>query len=287
MMRIDLRRAFWSIFRSPSALISLIVLMILAICAIFAPLLAPFDPLKTDLSNKLAGPDGQHVFGTDELGRDILSRILFGLRYSLGIAIIVIIIAAIVGTLFGLLAAYYGGIVDLVMMRIVDIMLAFPSIILSLVIVGLFGGGAFNLILALAATQWPSYSRLVRSTVLSLKTTGYVENAKVLRAPTHWIIGRHILPNAQGPIIVLIALDIGHTILFAAAISFLGLGIQPPTPELGLMIRSGVRYLTTAPHVALFPGLFLSIIVLAFNFLSDWIKECLHIGRDLLMEVES
>ncbi|MBC7107706.1 MAG: ABC transporter permease [Methanomassiliicoccales archaeon] len=287
MMRIDLRRAFWSIFRSPSALISLIVLMILAICAIFAPLLAPFDPLKTDLSNKLAGPDGQHVFGTDELGRDILSRILFGLRYSLGIAIIVVIIAAIVGTLFGLLAAYYGGIVDLVMMRIVDIMLAFPSIILSLVIVGLFGGGAFNLILALAATQWPSYSRLVRSTVLSLKTTGYVENAKVLRAPTHWIIGRHILPNAQGPIIVLIALDIGHTILFAAAISFLGLGIQPPTPELGLMIRSGVRYLTTAPHVALFPGLFLSIIVLAFNFLSDWVKECLHIGRDLLMEVES
>jgi peptide/nickel transport system permease protein len=287
MMRIDLRRAFWSIFRSPSALISLIVLMILAICAIFAPLLAPFDPLKTDLSNKLAGPDGQHVFGTDELGRDILSRILFGLRYSLGIAIIVVIIAAIVGTLFGLLAAYYGGIVDLVMMRIVDIMLAFPSIILSLVIVGLFGGGAFNLILALASTQWPSYSRLVRSTVLSLKTTGYVENAKVLRAPTHWIIGRHILPNAQGPIIVLIALDIGHTILFAAAISFLGLGIQPPTPELGLMIRSGVRYLTTAPHVALFPGLFLSIIVLAFNFLSDWIKECLHIGRDLLMEVES
>lgn len=287
MMRIDLRRPFWSIFRSPSALISLIVLMILAICAIFAPLLAPFDPLKTDLSNKLAGPDGQHVFGTDELGRDILSRILFGLRYSLGIAIIVVIIAAIVGTLFGLLAAYYGGIVDLVMMRIVDIMLAFPSIILSLVIVGLFGGGAFNLILALAATQWPSYSRLVRSTVLSLKMTGYVENAKVLRAPTHWIIGRHILPNAQGPIIVLIALDIGHTILFAAAISFLGLGIQPPTPELGLMIRSGVRYLTTAPHVALFPGLFLSIIVLAFNFLSDWIKECLHIGRDLLMEVES
>jgi len=211
--------------------------------------------------------------GTDDLGRDLLSRIMHGAKYTLSIAAVVVLISAVVGSLLGLVSGYVGGALDLTLMRVVDIMLAFPSIILALVISGLLGSGFVNLLIALSLTQWPAYTRLVRGNTLSLKEQDFVEAARALRAPRRWIIMRHILPNTMSPILVVMTMDVAHTIIFASALSFLGLGVQSPIPEWGSILRSGMPYLTTAPHIALFAGLMITVTVLAINLLGSWAQR--------------
>jgi peptide/nickel transport system permease protein len=235
------------------AAIGAIIIIFLVFVAFFAPFFAPHDPLEQNLEKRLLASNGEYPFGTDELGRCIFSRVLYGTRISLEIGVIVVGITALVGTILGGVSGYCGGIVDEIIMRAVDVVLAFPSIILALVIAGLLGPGLFNVILALAVTHWPAYTRLVRAMTLSVKEKEFVEAVRALRASSFYIMRRHILPNCINPVIVLATLGIAHTIIFAAALSFLGLGIQPPTPEWGAMLKAGIPYLRSAPFFNLFP----------------------------------
>ena len=266
------------------AAVGIVIIIILVFVAFFAPFLAPHNPLEQNLEKRLLAPNSEYLFGTDELGRGIFSRVLYGTRISLEIGVIVVGITALVGTILGGISGYYGGIVDEIIMRSVDIVLAFPSIILALVIAGLLGPGLFNVILALAVTHWPAYTRLVRGMALSVKEKEFVEAARALRASNFYIMRRHILPNCISPVIVLATLGIAHTIIFAAALSFLGLGIQPPTPEWGSMLKSGIPYLRSAPFLTFFPGIMIMITVLAFNFLGDGLRDTLDPrAKEMLM----
>jgi len=261
-----------------------VIIVFLVFVAFFAPYLAPHDPLKQNLGKRLLAPNGEYPFGTDELGRCIFSRVLYGTRISLEIGVVVVVITALVGTILGGVSGYCGGIVDEIIMRAVDIVLAFPSIILALVIAGLLGPGLFNVILALAVTHWPAYTRLVRGLTLSVKEKEFVEAARALRASSFYILRRHILPNCINPVIVLATLGIAHTIISAAALSFLGLGIQPPTPEWGSMLKAGIPYLRSAPFLTFFPGIMIMITVLAFNFLGDGLRDTLDPrAKEMLM----
>lgn len=261
-----------------------VIIVFLVFVAFFAPYLAPHDPLKQNLGKRLLAPNGEYPFGTDELGRCIFSRVLYGTRISLEIGVVVVVITALVGTILGGVSGYCGGIVDEIIMRAVDIVLAFPSIILALVIAGLLGPGLFNVILALAVTHWPAYTRLVRGMTLSVKEKEFVEAARALRASSFYILRRHILPNCINPVIVLATLGIAHTIISAAALSFLGLGIQPPTPEWGSMLKAGIPYLRSAPFLTFFPGIMIMITVLAFNFLGDGLRDTLDPrAKEMLM----
>ncbi|WP_255331306.1 nickel transporter permease [Methanocalculus taiwanensis] len=261
--------------RNRLALIGAVIIGIIVLCAIFAPLIAPFDPAEQNLRERLQTPSIQHPFGTDDLGRDIFSRVVFGSRISLSIGICVVGITALFGTILGLLSGYGGRAIDEVIMRFVDIMLAFPSIILALIIAGLLGPGVVNVIIALSLTQWPAYTRLVRGMTLSMKEKEFVEAARALGASDTYILRKHILLNASNPIIVLATMDIAQTIIFAAALSFLGLGIQPPTPEWGSMLKAGIPYLRSATYITFFPGILLMLTVLAFNFIGDGIRDTL------------
>ena len=261
-----------------------VIIVFLVFVAFFAPYLAPHDPLKQNLGKRLLAPNGEYPFGTDELGRCIFSRVLYGTRISLEIGVVVVVITALVGTILGGVSGYCGGIVDEIIMRAVDIVLAFPSIILALVIAGLLGPGLFNVILALAVTHWPAYTRLVRGLTLSVKEKEFVEAARALRASSFYILRRHILPNCINSVIVLATLGIAHTIISAAALSFLGLGIQPPTPEWGSMLKAGIPYLRSAPFLTFFPGIMIMITVLAFNFLGDGLRDTLDPrAKEMLM----
>ena len=203
---------------------------------------------------------------------------VYGTRVSLGIGVLVVAATSIAGTLLGVLSGYRGGMFDEIVMRGVDIVLAFPNIILALVIAGLLGSGFSNVVLALSLTQWPVYTRLVRGQVLSLKKRAFVEAARALRASNFYIMRRHILPNCLESVVVLGTLEIAHVIIFAAALSFLGLGIQPPTPEWGSMLKAGIPYLRSAPHLTIFPGLMIMLTVMAFNFAGDGLRDCLDTG---------
>jgi len=267
------------------AMIGLAVLGAVALMAVFGPFIAPYDPLEQDLASRLLTPSWDHPMGTDDLGRDILSRILAGASVSLSIGITVVAITATFGTLLGFLAGYIGGAVDEAVMRVVDVVLAFPSIILALVIAGLLGPGFENVVIALALTQWPAYTRLVRGTTLSVREMEYVEAAKAIRAPRRHIIVRHVMPNAIHPVVVLVTLDIATTIIFASALSFLGVGIQPPQAEWGSMLKAGIPYLRSYPHVTFFPGLMIMLTVLAFNFVGDGLRDAIDPKREEMMVV--
>lgn len=261
--------------RNRLALVGAAIIGIIVFCAIFAPLIAPYDPAEQNLRERLQTPSIQHPFGTDDLGRDIFSRVVYGSRISLSIGICVVCITALFGTVLGLLSGYGGRAVDEVIMRFVDIMLAFPSIILALIIAGLLGPGVVNVIIALSLTQWPAYTRLVRGMTLSIKEKEFVEAARALGASDGYILRKHIMPNTSNPIVVLATMDIAQTIIFAAALSFLGLGIQPPIPEWGSMLKAGIPYLRSAPYITFFPGIMLMLTVLAFNFIGDGIRDTL------------
>ena len=277
MLRIGIRSRlaeFFKLFMEHKiAMVGLVIILILAFIAIFAPYIAPHDPIEINLKQRLLSPDSEYPLGTDNLGRCMLSRIIYGTRISLQIGIMVVGITSSVGITLGMIAGYYGRIRDEIIMRLVDIMLAFPAIILALVIAGALGPGLLNIMIELAIVGWTGYARVVRGVVLSVKEMEFVESARALGASDFYIISRHILPSCVASVVVMATLGMAYAILATAGLSFLGLGSQPPTPEWGSMLNNGKNFMRTAPHLTIFPGLAIMITVLAFNFLGDGLRD--------------
>lgn len=257
------------------AMIGAAIILALVFIAVLAPFIAPNDPIEQNLPYRLLTPNTEYPLGTDNLGRCVLSRLIHGASVSLQIGIMVVGITAIIGVSLGLIAGYQGGLIDEMIMRSVDILLAFPGIILALVIAGILGPSLYNVMLALAVVGWTSYARVVRGSVLSVKEKEFVEGARALGLSDLRIMFRHVLPNVMAPVIVMATLGMAHVILAAAALSFLGLGAQPPAPEWGSMLNAGRAFMRTAPHLTVFPGLAIMVTVLAFNFLGDGLRDAL------------
>ena len=251
------------------------IVAVLLLTALTAGVLAPHNPLAGNIVNRLQPPSHAYWLGTDSQGRDILSRIIFGTRISLEIGVISVGLALVIGTLLGTASGFYGGWLDLVLMRVMDIMLAFPSVLLAIAITAMLGPSLKNAMIAVGIVYIPSYARIVRSTVLSVKETEYVEAARVIGCSTPRIVFRHVLPNCLAPLIVQTTMSIGTAILDAAGLSFLGLGAQPPTPEWGAMLSEGRSALQEAPWVMVFPGLAIMLVVLGFNLLGDGLRDAL------------
>lgn len=252
---------------------AVIVLMILA--AVFAPVIAPYGEAEQDVINRLQGPSLSHIFGTDELGRDVFSRILYGSRVSLIVGILPSAIALLIGIILGLLSGYFGGAVDVIIMRIADIMLSIPSLLLAMVIMYTMGSSIINLFLALSMINWASVARVVRSQTLSLKESEYVEAARSIGVSSWKIMIRHILPNCIPNLIVLFTLEVPSSILSESSLSFLGIGVQPPAASWGLMVNQAKQFLFTQPWLCLAPCISIMVVVLAFNFLGDGLRDVL------------
>ncbi|MEN2984248.1 MAG: oligopeptide ABC transporter permease [Dictyoglomaceae bacterium] len=273
-------RSLWKIAwkrlaKNRLALVGLSIVLIIVIIAIFADYIAPYDPLKVDLSKHLLPPSREHLLGTDEFGRDILSRIIFGARVSLQIGFFAQVISISLGTVLGLLAGFYGGWVDDVIMRIVEILFAFPFLLFVIAVVAVFGPGIQNLYLAVALIGWAGVARIVRGQVLSLRERDFVASARAIGAGTWRILFRHILPNALSPIIIEATLGMGGMIMLEAGLSFLGLGVQAPTPSWGSMVQAGLAYMRSAWWYPVFPGIVIMIIVFGFNLLGDGLRDAL------------
>jgi peptide/nickel transport system permease protein len=253
---------------------SAIVLLAIVI-AIIGPLLTPFDPASQELPLRLAGPTGTHLFGLDELGRDIFARVLAGARISLLVGLIVVSVSSTIGIFFGAVAGYFGGRVDEIISRVIDILLAFPGLLLAIALVAVLGPSLSNVVLALSLIGWVGYARLVRAQVLRAREFEFVQAARALGAPTERILLRHIIPTALPAVTVQATLGMGAAILAEAALSFLGLGVQPPTPSWGTMLNGGRAHLLDAPHLTIFPGLAIAVLVLGFNFLGDGLRDAL------------
>jgi len=279
--RQDFRRILRELLRNKAALLGLLVLLGVAGSAILAPLLAPYDPTSQEITRRLKPPgwtvdgDRANVLGTDHLGRDILSRIIFGARISLIIGLSAVAVAGTLGTLLGLIAGYRGGRVDDLCMRLTDTMLAMPFILLALAVIAVLGPSLRNIIFVLGITGWVSYARVVRAEVLTLRTREFVAAAQALGAAAGRIVFRHLLPNVLTPVIVIATLEVARMIILESALSFLGLGIPPPTPTWGAMLADGRAYLSTAWWLATFPGVCIMLTVLGINLLGDWLRDVL------------
>jgi len=263
------------ILREPLNVLALTIIAAFAVCAIFAPLLAPYDPLAQTLGSRLEPPSAEHWLGTDQLGRDIASRLLYGARISLVIGVVVVALAGLFGTFVGLVAGYVGGLADEALMRLTEVFLAFPPLILAMAIAGALGPSLTNAIIAIAAVTWAVYARLARGQVLSLRRREYVEAARSIGASRTRVLARHLLPNAVAPLLVQASFDMGAAIIAAAGLSFIGFGAQPPTPEWGVMISEGRNFISTQPWLSLFPGLTILFAVGAFNVLGDGLRDVL------------
>ncbi len=261
--------------RDRLAWVGLLLLGGIGAAALFAPWLTDRDPLETDFLRRFEPPSREHPLGTDQLGRDLLARLLYGARYTLGAGLAALVLILTVGTAVGLGAGLVGGRVDAFLMRIVDVLLAFPGLILALAIVGMLGPSLGNVLIGIAAVSWASYARVVRGLVLSLREREFVEAARALGAPRLWVARRHILPHVLPTVVVLASLDLGNLLLAISALSFLGVGAQAPTPEWGRMLNDARAFLWQAPHLMLFPGLALFLVVLACNFLGDGLRDLL------------
>ena len=260
---------------SRPAMIGLILLAVLVFSAVFAPVLAPFDPYESNLPNSLKPPSGGHILGTDELGRDIFSRILFGARISLLVGVEAVVLALFCGVVLGAVAGFYGGKVDTAIMSVMDVMLSFPSILLAIAFMTVLGRGVEKAVIAIGIVSIPQYARIVRGSVLSVKENVYVMAARALGNGDGRLIFVHILPNVMAPIIVRATIGISVAILEAAALGFLGLGVAPPTAEWGTMLGSGRQTIFNAPHIVMFPGLAITVTVMAFNLLGDGLRDVL------------
>jgi peptide/nickel transport system permease protein len=246
------------------------------LCAAFGEWLAPHDPYAGDISNdKLLGPSLQHPMGTDEIGRDVFSRLIVGARISLRVAFVVLSIAVVVGTTIGAIAGFFGGMVDEVLMRLTDLFLAFPALVLAIAIAATLGRNLTNTMIALATVFWPWYARLVRAQVLTIRERDFVTAGRSLGMTSTRLLVRHVLPNAISVVIIQITLDVGYAILATSALSFIGLGAQPPNPEWGTMLADARNYFRDAWWYTTFPGLALTLTVLAFNLLGDGLQEAL------------
>lgn len=261
--------------RNRAALVGLLLVGFFAVLAVLAPVVAPSDPIAQDLDARLLPPSRQHWLGTDDLGRDLFTRIIYGGRVSLTVGIVSVTFALVTGTVLGLVAGFYAGWLDSVTMRVMDIMLAFPATLLAIFIVGIRGPGLNNAMLAIGVINIPIFARIVRGSVLRVRHEDFVEAARALGASQRRLLGRHILPNTLAPIIVQTTLAIGAAILEAAGLSFLGLGAQAPTPEWGAMLSNTREFLRDAPWAATFPGIAILLTVVGFNLLGDGLRDAL------------
>jgi peptide/nickel transport system permease protein len=252
-----------------------VIVIVVLVLAVIGPYITPYSPTVPDYTSMLSGPTHAHWFGTDFIGKDVFSRILAGARYSLGTAAAVLAIAVTLGLTLGAISGYFGGWVDELIMRVTDMFLAFPALILALAVANTLGAGLQSAVIALAVGFWPWYTRLLRGQVLSLKNREYVEAARSLGVSNAAIMWRHILPNALSPIIVELSMDMGYAVLDISALSYIGLGAQPPSPEWGAMIVAGKDYLRTAWWVCAFPGIALSLTILGFNVVGDALRDVL------------
>lgn len=252
---------------------AIVLLAILA--ALVGPMVVPFDPADQELALRLEGPSVHHWFGLDELGRDIFARVLSGARISLLVGLVVVGVSSTVGTLLGSIAGYFGGMVDEIVSRVMDILLAFPGLLLAIAMVAVLGPSLTNVILALSLIGWVGYARLVRGQVLRARELEFVQAARALGATTPRLLARHIVPTALPAVTVQATLGMGGAILAEAALSFLGLGVQPPTPSWGTMLSYGRAHMFEAPHLTIFPGLAIAVLVLGFNFLGDGLRDAL------------
>ena len=250
-----------------------VIVGIAVAAALLGPFVAPWDPYAQELALRLAGPTSGHLFGLDELGRDILSRLLVGARISLLVGLAVVSASSSVGILMGSIAGYYGGRVDQIISRVMDVLLAFPGILLAIALVAVLGPSLTNVILALSVIGWVGYARLVRAQVLRIRELEYVQAARALGARTPRILVRHVIPAAMPTVIVQATLGMAGAIIAEASLSFLGLGVQPPTPSWGTMLDAGRSHLFDAPHLTLFPGMAIALLVLGFNFLGDGLRD--------------
>jgi len=266
----------WGRFRRyRPGMAGLTIVGILVVLAVFAPLIAPQDPTAVPRGMRGASPSGDYWLGNDSIGRDILSRLIYGTRVALVVGVCAMAIALTIGVTIGMTAGYFGGWVDQGLSRVVDTLMAFPTIALLVTLSALVGGSQLTVILVIGTTIWASYARVSRADVMSVRERDYVHAARAIGVPNSRIIFRHILPNITGPIIVLSSLDIGAIIILESALSFLGLGIKPPTPSWGSMLADGRAFVLTYPHIAIAPGIAITITVLAFNLVGDGLRDAL------------
>jgi peptide/nickel transport system permease protein len=269
------RRAWRRLTRNRPSLVGLAIVGAMIILAVAPDLIAPYSPLVIDSVQRGNPPSAAHPFGMDQVGRDVLSRVIFGARVAMLVGLSATSLSLVVGVFVGATAGYFGGGIDAVLMRLVDALQAFPILILLITIAAALGPSLAHVIVILGLTTWAQYARVVRGDVLSLRQRDFVIAARTIGVPNRRIIIRHILPNALGPIIVLASLSVAGVILLESALSFLGLGTQPPTPSWGSMLADGRTYILTYPHIALFPGLAITLTVLAFNLLGDGLRDAL------------
>jgi peptide/nickel transport system permease protein len=269
------RHALRRVLRQPAVAAGVLIMLVFVLAALLAPLLAPFDPLAQDVVNGLKPPSAGHLLGTDKLGRDIFSRMLYGARISLLVGLAVVAIAGALGTLLGVVAGFVGGLLDEAIMRITDLFFAFPALILSMAIAGALGPSLGNALIAISAVTWPVYARLLRGQVLALKEQDFVLAARALGVPERRIILRHVLPNTLAPLLVQASFDMGAAITAVAGLSFIGFGAQPPTPEWGVMISEGRNYIATQWWLATMPAIGILLVVGAFNLLGDGLRDLL------------
>jgi ABC-type dipeptide/oligopeptide/nickel transport system permease subunit len=269
-------RRFCRVFFSRGVVIfGLVVALLLVMTAIFAPAIAPHDPYQTDLRHRLLSPSAAHLLGTDAVGRDILTRIIYGTRTTLLICLTAIGLAAVIGMSLGLIAGYFGGWVYVVIMRLIDALMAFPMILMALVVAAMLGGGATNVVIALGVSLMPGYARLMCAQVMSVKESDYVVSVRSIGAGNIRTMLRHIAPNCFPPLIVLITMMLGATIIAEAGLSFLGIGIEPPTAAWGSMVNDGREYLLQYPLLSFAPGVAIMLVVFAFNMIGDGLRDAL------------
>lgn len=254
---------------------ALFVVLLLVAGATLAPLIAPHDPHQVILAQKFAPPSAEHLLGCDHLGRDVLARLLYGARISMGSVLLIVTTILVLGFAVGATAGYVGGRVDAALMRLCDVFITFPTFILAMFLIGLLGTGFFNVVIAVSLTHWAWYARIIRSFVLSLKNREYVLAARVAGAGRFMVMFRHVLPQIFAQLIILATLDIGHMMMHVSGLSFLGLGITPPTPEWGVMIADARQYVWTHPELLLYPGAMIFVTVMAFNLLGDAMRDML------------
>ncbi len=273
--RRELSRLWYRFRKRPVAVLGLVIVLLFVAIAALAPLLSPYDPYEPDFVHLLQPPGRGHLFGTDELGRDVLSRILYGARISIAVGLVAVALAVFIGAPLGLVAGYWGGRTDDLIMRAMDVLMAFPGILLAICIVSILGATLENAVIAVGVFTIPTFARLARGEVLAIKGSEFVEASRAAGAKDAWIMLSHMVPNIISPLVVMGTLNVSSAILAAAGLGFLGLGAQPPSPEWGAMLANGRNYLLVAPHAATFPGLAILVLALGLNLLGDGLRDIL------------
>lgn len=269
------KAVFLRLIKNPMAIVGIILIALLCFGAIFAPFLSSYSATKIDVMNAFSSPSLEHIAGTDELGRDMFTRLLYGSRYSILLGVISTFIALICGIIIGSISGYFGGQVDNIIMRILDVVQSMPGLLFAIIISAVLGAGFIQTIIALSVASIPGMARMMRANILSVRDMEYIEAARSIKCSNGRIILKHVIPNALSPMIVTTANQISSNILMATGLSYIGLGVQPPTPEWGAMLTAGRNYITSAPHMVLFPGIFICLFTVGFNLFGDALRDAL------------